>query len=137
MRAADLDTSLRAAQQLTVEVLDPEDQVLGRSERRVEIGGTHGSWQEELPLAKAPAIDDLVWQRVRYRFQYNDRKEAALEDTESISQILRMPVIRILGQQSYLTGGEAAVRVIVTDSSNDVIAGPGSLRIDLLAAEKP
>src|SRR5579864_8828845 len=125
------------AGQLTVEVLDPEDQVLGRSERRVEIGEPMGSWQEEVPFAKAPAIDDLVWQRVRYRFQYHDRKEAALEDTESISQILRMPVIRILGQQSYLTGGEAAVRVIVTDSSNDVIAGPGSLRIDLLAAEKP
>jgi uncharacterized protein YfaS (alpha-2-macroglobulin family) len=123
--------------QLTVEVLDPEDQVLGRSERRVEIGGAQGSWQEEIPLAKAPAIDDLVWQRVRYRFQYNDRKDAALEGTESISQILRMPVIRILGQQSYLTGGLAAVRVIVTDSKNEAIAGPGSLRIDLLAAEKP
>jgi uncharacterized protein YfaS (alpha-2-macroglobulin family) len=130
--------ALRAgAGQLTMEVLDPEDQVLGRSERRVEIAGAPGSWQEEVPLAKAPAIDDLVWQRVRYRFQYNDRKDAALEHTESISQILRMPVIRILGQQSYLTGGMAAVRVIVTDSKNEVIPGPGSLRIDLLAAEKP
>src|ERR1700674_21647 len=125
------------AGQLTVEVLDPEDQVLGRSEKRVEIGGAQGSWQEEIPLAQAPAIDDLVWQRVRYRLQYNERKDAALEGTESISQILRMPVIRILGQQSYLTGGLAAVRVIVTDSSNEVIAGLGSLRIELLAAEKP
>src|ERR1700674_1915547 len=56
------------AGQLTVEVLDPEDQVLGRSERRVESGDAQGSWQEEGPLAKAPVIDDLVWQRVRCWF---------------------------------------------------------------------
>src|SRR5256885_13804089 len=38
--------------QLTVEVLDPEDEILGRSERRVEIGYPKGSWQADLKLAK-------------------------------------------------------------------------------------
>ena len=42
-----------------------------------------------------------------------------------------MPVVHILGQQSYLTGGQAAVRVIVTDSKNEPIAGPSSVRIEL------
>ncbi len=69
--------------------------------------------------------------RIRYRFTYSGSAEAALGGTESISQILRMPVVHILGQQSYLSGGQAAVRVVVTDSKNDPIAGPGWLRIEL------
>src|ERR1035437_3174837 len=55
------------AGQLTVEVLDPEDGVLGRAERRVDVASGAGSWREEIPLAKPPSVDDLVWPRVRYR----------------------------------------------------------------------
>src|SRR5450759_1404357 len=125
------------AGELTVEVLDPEDGVLGRASRRVDATQVAGSWREEISfdkaLAKPPSVDDLVWHRVRYRFIYADQKDAAFEGTESISEILRTPVVHILGQQSYLTGGAAAVRVIVTDSKNDVIAGPGTVRIDLMA----
>jgi hypothetical protein len=130
------DAPHAGAGQLTLEVLDPEDQVLARAERGVDVGEGKGSWQEDLKLAKAPAIDDLVWHRLRYRFTYSDRNNAALEGTESISQILRTPVIHILGQQSYLTGGQAAVRVIVTDSKNEVIAGPSSVRIELSPQDK-
>src|SRR6266849_3309865 len=122
--------------QLTVEVLNPEDQVLGRSEQRAEVAVGKGRWQEEVKLDKALAFDDLVWQRMRYRFEYVDKKDAPLEGTESIAQILRTPVVHILGQQSYLSGGRAAVRVIVTDSKNELIAGPGSVRIEFLVPEQ-
>jgi hypothetical protein len=120
------------AGQLTVEVLDPEDAVLGRAERRLDAVAASGSWREEIQLAKPPSLDDIVWHRVRYRFLYADQKDAALQNTESISEILRTPVVHVLGQQSYLTGGAAAIRVIVTDSKNEAIAGPGSVRIDLM-----
>jgi len=86
------------AGQLTMEVLDPEDNVLGRAERRVEVAVGQGRWQDEIQLDKPLPLDDLVWHRVRYRFEYDDKQTAALEDTESISQILRTPVIHILGQ---------------------------------------
>jgi hypothetical protein len=126
------------AGELTVEVLDPEDGVLGRAQRHVDVAGAAGSWREEIPLAKTPSLDDLVWHRVRYRFIYADQKDAAAEGTESISEILRTPVVHILGQQSYLTGGAAAVRVIVTDSKNAVVAGNGTVRIELMApADRP
>ena len=126
------------AGKLTLEVLDPEDNVLGRAARHVDVAEGQGQWQDEIKLDKPLPLDDLVWHRVRYRFEYDDKETAALEGTESISQILRTPVIHILGQQSYLTGGEAAVRVIVTDSKNEVVAGRGSVRIEFLAAdEKP
>jgi uncharacterized protein YfaS (alpha-2-macroglobulin family) len=117
---------------LTVEVLDPEDRVLGTAERSVEVAEGKGAWQEQLKIDTPLPVDDLVWHRVHYRFQYDDDKSAKIEGIESISQILRTPVIHILGQQSYLTGGPAAVRVIVTDSKNEVIAGPGSVQVELL-----
>jgi uncharacterized protein YfaS (alpha-2-macroglobulin family) len=119
------------AGRLTVELLDPEDKALGRSEQNVDASDGKGRWQAEIHMEKALAIEDLAWQRVRYRFAYTGSAYEALRGTESISQILRMPVVHILGQQSYLSGGQAAVRVVVTDSKNEPIAGPGSLRIEL------
>ena len=113
---------------LAIDVLDPEDGVLAHAERHVEASGT---WHEDLVLSKPLVLDDLVWHRVRYRFTYSDAAEPAVEGIESVSQILRMPVIRVFGQQSYLAGGAAAVRVIVTDSKNEPIAGPSTVRITL------
>jgi hypothetical protein len=124
------------AGQLIVEVLDPEDQVLGRAQQNVEVAEGKGRWQEEIKLDKPLPLDDVVWDRMRYRFEYSNGNDMALEGTESISQILRMPVVHILGQQSYLTGGQAAVRVIVTDSKNEIISGPGSVRIEFVAPEQ-
>ena len=130
------DANQPGSGQLTMEVLDPEDQVLGRAQRRVDVVRGTGLWQEEIKLKKSLSIDELVWHRVRYRFEYSEGKGAAIEGVESISQILRTPVLHILGQQSYLTGGQAAVRLIVTDSKNEVIAGRGSVQIDLLVPDQ-
>ena len=118
---------------LVVEVLDPEDRAVGRAERDVEAE-EKGAWQQDVAVEKNLAVEDLAWHRVRYGFTYNGAREAAIEGTESISQVLHMPVVHILGQQSYLSGGQAAVRVVVTDSANEAIAGPGSLRIELTPA---
>ncbi len=107
---------------LVVEVLSPEDEVLGRAERRVQAGGS-GVWPAEIRLANTLAVEDLVWHRLRYRFTYAGAKEPAIEGVESISQILRMPVLHIVGQRSYLAGAEAAVRVVATDSRNEPISG--------------
>ncbi len=117
---------------LTVEVLDPEDDVLGRAQRDLEVNASAGRWKEEIRLEKPLSLEDLVWHRLRYRFEYDDSKMGALEGEESISQILRRAVMHILAQQSYFAGGQAAVRVIVTDSDNQPIAGRGSVQIELL-----
>jgi uncharacterized protein YfaS (alpha-2-macroglobulin family) len=116
---------------LAIEVVDPEDQSPARTERQVEIEGTKGTWQADLPFAKPLSTDDLIWHRLRYRFVYSGGKHPAIEGTDSISQILRRPVVHVLGQQSYLSGAGAAVRVIVTDSRNEAIAGYSSMRIEL------
>jgi uncharacterized protein YfaS (alpha-2-macroglobulin family) len=118
---------------LTLEVLDPEDHVLGRIEKTVEVTEGTSLWGEQIKLVKPLPLDEVVWNRVRYRFQYQDARFANLQGTESISRLLRMPVLHILAQQSYLAGSRAAVRVIVTDSKNEVLTGRSSLRIDLQA----
>src|ERR1019366_5217858 len=58
------------AGQLTVEVLDPDDQVLGRAQQKVEVGAGKGHWREDLKLAKPMGIEELAWQRLRYSFAY-------------------------------------------------------------------
>jgi hypothetical protein len=120
---------------LTMEVLDPDDTVLAHAEQRAEAAQGQGHWIEAIKLDKPLALDALVWQRLRYRFAYDDARIAALEGIDSISEIVRMPVVHILGQQSYLSGGQAAVRVIVTDSKNETIAGPGTARIELQSSD--
>jgi len=124
--------------QLTVELLDPEDHVLGRRERHLDVDASSGRWKQIVQLENPLPVEDLVWHRLRYRFEYDDKKIAAVQGMESLSQILQRPVLHILGQQSYLAGGQAAVRVIVTDSEDQPIAGRGSVKLELLGPdEKP
>ena len=42
-----------------------------------------------------------------------------------------MPVLRVIGQSSYFAGGDAAVRVIVTDSKNLPLEGPSRVRVEI------
>jgi uncharacterized protein YfaS (alpha-2-macroglobulin family) len=111
---------------LSVEVLDPENQAIGQGE---------GSRGVDVRLAKPLATEDLVWHRLRYRFTPADGTNP-IDGTESISQILRTPVVHIVGQQSFLAGGEAAVRVVATDSRNEPISAEASVNVELRPAGK-
>jgi hypothetical protein len=123
---------------LITEILDPEDHILGRTERPVDIAKGEGSWQQIITPEKPIPFEDIIWQRMRYRFEYNNENIPAIEGIESISQILRRPVVHILGQTQYLAGSQAAIRVIVSDVNNNDVPETGSLHIELLVAnQKP
>jgi hypothetical protein len=123
---------------LRIEVLDPEDAAIGSVERKADAGGGKGAWREEIALSKPVGVDELVWHRLRYRFAYDGSKDAIAEGTESISRILRMPVLRVIGQEAYFAGGDAAARVIVTDSRNQPVEGLSAVRVELAVPnEKP
>ena len=130
----------RAAQagsgRLTVEVLDPENHIIGRAEKLADVTKGASRFRAEMKLDKAVPLDELVWHRARYEFRYDDAKVEPLEGVESISNILRLPVLRVLGQRTYLAGSKAAVRVIVSDSKGHVIPGRGAVRIVLEAEGK-
>lgn len=122
--------------ELMIEVLDPEDGVIGRLDRNVSVTAGHGFAEQELPLAGALAPADLVWHRLRYRYIYQGDHTAALRGVVAISRILRHPVVHVLGQQTYVTGGAAAVRLVVTDADKATPVGAGSVSIELVGAEK-
>jgi len=118
---------------LTVEVLDPEDTVFGRFDRNVNVTAGRGFPEQELALGGSPAVDDLVWNRLRYRFTYRGDHAAALRGIVAISRILRHPVVHVLSQQSYVTGEPAAVRLVVDEADNETPITSGSVVIELLA----
>ena len=120
---------------LIVEILDPEDHTLGRTESEVQVAKGDGAWERTIRPQQPIPFDEIVWQRVRYRFEWNGGDRDPIEGIESISEILRQPVIHILGQKEYLAGSRAALRVLVFDSKSNQ-AQTGSLRIDLLIPGK-
>jgi hypothetical protein len=122
---------------LITEIVDPEEHVLGRAERPVEIAQSDGTWQQSIAPAKRIAFEDLVWQRVRYRFEYGDKEIPAITGVESISRILRRPVVRMIGQTEYLAGSDAAIRVLVSDAGNKDAALTGTVRAELLIPQQP
>jgi len=57
---------------LTIEVLDPDDKLLGSTERRLDIRKGDGAWKQTIPLSEPMPFEDILWQRVRYRFEYDN-----------------------------------------------------------------
>jgi uncharacterized protein YfaS (alpha-2-macroglobulin family) len=116
---------------LTIQVLSPEDEVLARSERRIDVPSGTGSWRDDLKLDKPLPTDELVWHRLRYRFTYDQKETTAIQGVESISEVLRIPSLNIIGQQTWMSGAPIAVRAIVSDSQGEPIPGPGTVAITL------
>src|ERR1700691_3375269 len=57
---------------LVTEILDPEDHVLALTELPLDTAQGDGSWQQVLNPEKPLPFEDIVWQRLRYRFTYAD-----------------------------------------------------------------
>jgi hypothetical protein len=124
-------TSLHAGSGvLSAEILAPEGTVLGRAERTIEIRKNHDALSLTIVPDKAIRYEEIPWQRVHYRFVYDGDSKAALDDIESISQILRRPVVRVIGQSEYMAGSRAAIRVVVTDDKSG-LPQSGSLRVEV------
>jgi len=119
---------------LMVEVLDPEDRAVARFDRNIHATAARGFQEQDLPVSLP--VEDLVWHRLRYRFIYQGDRAASLNGITSISRILRRPLVHVLDQQSYITGGPAAVRLVVTEAGNETPVTSGAVRIDLLTNEK-
>ncbi len=129
------NSSQEGSGKLTVEILDPEDKSVGRVERAGEIHKGNGSWQQTIAPDKHVPFEDILWHRLRYRFEYDGARLPAIEGIESISQIIRRPVVRVLGDKEYMAGSQAVVRVIVSEANSN-IAQTGALRVDLLVPNR-
>jgi hypothetical protein len=122
----------KSSGKLVAELLDPEDHVLGRTEASVNVVRGDGSWQQVITPDQPIPLEDIVWHRLRYRFDYNDANLAPIEGIVSISEILRRPAVHIIGQTEYLAGSQASIRVIVSDANHTDIPESGTVHIELL-----
>jgi len=121
--------------ELKLELLNPEDRVLGEVKRHKRVTEGSAVWNVRVVLGEQMTLDELVWQRVRFTLRYENQTSPDLEEIRSLSEILERPVLRVLGQRSYIAGAPAAMRVIVTGSSageTALMVKRGTVRIELL-----
>src|SRR5215472_13555602 len=95
---------------LKIEVVDPSDKQVGTRSLSTSARD-HGAWRVTVPIDKALPLEDLAWDRLRI-------EAGGYSKIVSLSEILRLPVIRIFAQRSYAAGSSAAIRIITVDSKN-------------------
>jgi hypothetical protein len=120
--------------ELKLELLSPEDRVLGEVKRHKRLTEGSGVWNARMVFGERMTLDELVWQRMRFTLRYENQTSPDLEEIRSLSEILERPVLRVLGQRSYIAGAPAAMRVIVTGSSagdTALMVKRGTVRIEL------
>src|SRR6202167_2381977 len=121
--------------ELKLELLSPEDHVLGEVRRHKRVTEGSAVWNARMVLGEQMTLDELVWQRVRFTLRYENQTSPDLDEIRSLSAILERPVLRVLGQRSYIAGAPAAMRVIVTGSSageTALMVKRGTVKIELL-----
>ena len=121
--------------ELKLELLSPEDRVLGEVRHRKRVAEGSAVWNARMVLREPMTLDELVWQRVRFALRYNDQPAPDIEEIRSLSEILERPVLRVLGQRSYIAGAAAAMRIIVTGSGTGETAAKmkrGTVKIELI-----
>jgi hypothetical protein len=111
-----------------VEVVDPNDSLVGKLQSPVSTSNGPGPWRVTIPLDNKVALEDLAWDRLKI--------DAGEESTiVSLSEILHLPVVRIFAQRSYAGGSAASVRIITLDSkSTDPLRG-SLLKVELIDGE--
>jgi len=121
--------------ELTLELLSPEDRVLGQVKHRTRVAEGSAVWNARMELREPMALDELIWQRLRYTLRYKGQSTPEVEEIRSLTEILERPVLRVLGQRSYIAGAPAAMRIIVASSragETPVMVRRGTVKIELL-----
>jgi len=93
---------------LSIEILDPNDKLVAKVVRSVSPSDNR-ALRVTVPLDKSIALEDLAWDRLK--INAGDSSKFV-----SISEILRVPVVRIFAQRAYAAGSPASVRIITVDS---------------------
>jgi hypothetical protein len=94
------DDAMARNRVLSLEILDPNDKPVARLTRPVSPSASTGSWKSVIPLDGKLALEDLAWDRLKI-------KAGDINRIVSLSEILRVPVVRIFAQRSYTAGSES------------------------------
>src|ERR1041384_333417 len=78
-----------------------------------------------IPLDRSVALEDLAWDRLKVNAGDSSR-------IVSISEILRVPTVRIFAQRAYAAGSTASVRIITADSKAGNPLRDSRVKLELL-----
>ncbi len=121
---------------LRAQLLDPEDGEIGQAARTIHLE-REGVWNVWMPVEGGLTLEDLVWDRLKFRIEYRDGRTQAYEEIHPMAEVLRHPVMHLICQSSYIAGATAAVRVVVADEHQRPPEGNKAVRIELQRDEQP
>jgi uncharacterized protein YfaS (alpha-2-macroglobulin family) len=122
------DEGLSRNRALSLEIVDANDKLVAKVVRSVSPSESRGA-RVTIPLDRSVAIEDLAWDRLRINAGDSSK-------TVSLSEILRVPVVRIFAQRAYAAGSTASVRIITADSKAGNPLRGSQIRLELLDGER-
>ncbi|MBX7222118.1 MAG: hypothetical protein K1Y36_19355 [Blastocatellia bacterium] len=144
-RPGQLDVSIESNQdleiadpQLTLEVLAPDDDVLAtRTIPYPAKAVNRGKLQVTLELPSGLYREDIVWHRLRYRITSTSQpKLEALERVTLISEVMRYPIVRWVGPDTYCVGSRATMQIFVFEGRTQNPIQAGDARLNLIQQDK-
>src|SRR5690348_3083937 len=57
--------------ELRLQVLNPEDRVVGQAEQRTHVAQGAGVWNAKVELREPMPLDELIWHRMRFTLRYS------------------------------------------------------------------
>jgi hypothetical protein len=122
------DDAVARSRTLRVEILAPDDKLVAEVTKAVTPSREAEPWDVSFTVDKNITLEDLVWHRLRIG-------TGSAARIVSLSEILHLPVVRILAQRAYAAGSRASVRVIAIDSKTGAALDNSHLKLDLVNGE--
>src|SRR5829696_8567876 len=118
------DESVARRGSLRVEVLSPDDKIVAEATKPLASASETGPWNVSVSLAPKLSLEDLVWHRARIGTK-----------VVSLSEILRLPVVRLMAQRAYAAGSRASLRVVAAESKNGDPLRDSRIKLELVNGE--
>lgn len=122
------DETVARSHTLRVEILAPDDKPVAEATKAVAPSREAEPWEVSFKVDKGIPLEDLVWHRLRIG-------TGPAAKIVSLSEILHLPVVRVLAQRAYAAGSRASVRVIAVDSKTGAPLRDSRVRLDLVSGE--
>jgi uncharacterized protein YfaS (alpha-2-macroglobulin family) len=122
------DETVARSRTLRVEILAPDDKLVAEATKAVAPSREAEPWEVSFNVDKSIPLEDLVWHRLRIGTGSTAR-------IVSLSEILHLPVVRLLAQHAYAAGSRASVRVVAVDSKSGAPLRDSRIKLDLINGE--
>lgn len=122
------DQGAAQSRALSLEILDPNDKLVARVVRSLSPSDNRAS-KVTIALDKSLALEDLAWDRLKVTTGDSSR-------IVSISEILRVPILRIFAQRAYAAGSTASVRIITADAKAGNPLRDSRVKLEILDGDR-